>query len=90
MPKPWIYTLDKHWIFAVNATKEPMEITPDGTMGWKVDPFHAGIWFNGWAAGSFSPYGGWIAAGTAANEDNFIASLDAEIKRVREFQKVPA
>ena len=22
---------------------------------------------NGWAAGSFSPYGGWMAAGEAAN-----------------------
>lgn len=50
---------------------------------WKIalngKDFQAKIEFNGWPAGIIDPHGGIIAAGEAANEDTFIAAIEADL-----------
>jgi hypothetical protein len=78
----WIQKVDDQWIFAVNGKDEALEVRPEGTIGASLKFGHAAIWFNGWLAGIITPYSGEFAAGSAANEDSFIAALDAAIAKV--------
>lgn len=49
------------------------------------------IKFNGWPAGIIDPQGGLIAAGEAANEDEFIAAIEADLGRpIEEFMSSPS
>jgi len=75
----WVQKVDEQWTFAINGKDETLEVRPDETMGARLKFGHAAIWFNGWLAGIITPYGGEFAAGSAANEDTFIAALDAAI-----------
>ena len=71
LPACWEHQVDEHWLIKVNGHKE----TIDG-----IEPAWMMVWFNGWPAGSVHPVlGGVIAAGEIANEDTFIAALDAAI-----------
>lgn len=81
-PGAWIQKVDDHWIFAINGKDETLEVRPDGTMSAKLEFGHAAVWFNGWLAGIFTPYGGEFAAGSAANEDTFIEALDRALSSV--------
>lgn len=45
----------------------------------KLPPFSVYVEFNGWPAGIIGPSGGILAAGDAANEDTFIAAIEAEL-----------
>jgi hypothetical protein len=64
------------WVVCLNAQAAPASVALDGTMGCEdVPPHHAVIFFNGWLAGTLSPFDGWIAAGEAANEDSFIKAV---------------
>lgn len=78
LPGCWEYQIDDQWWIAVNGHSEAIECST----GSKVDPFNCYVQYNGWPAGLFDPYGGTIAAGTGANEDNFIAAIKAAIDRV--------
>ncbi len=51
----------------------PWEISLDGKT------LQAKLKFNGWPAGIIDPAGGIIAAGEAANEDAFIAAIEADL-----------
>lgn len=63
--------VDEHWTLAMNGHREPRKYK-DVT----VDPFTAYVEWCGWPAGVLLPTGGgWIAAGSAANEDALIAAL---------------
>jgi hypothetical protein len=84
-PGCWTRQIGKHWWIAVNGHKQPMKASsPKGASkgdGIMVEPFHCYVEFNGWPAGIFSPYGGALAAGEAANEGTFIAAIDAELAK---------
>jgi len=87
-PGCWVHKLDKHWIIAVNAHNEELQCDVEGTMGWRIEPYHAAVWFNGWAAGCFNPYNGWIAAGDAANEAELIEVLKEAIGKAKEAKAI--
>lgn len=82
-PGCWTRQIGKHWWVAINGHKSVTKASsPSGASagdGVDVEPFHAYVEFNGWPAGQFSPYGGWVAAGDAANESTFISAIDAEL-----------
>lgn len=77
--KVWTFKVDDAWRFAVNGKREPLDIAAaDGCMGYPdLKPYSCVVWYNGWLAGTFDPYGGIIAAGTCANEGTFIEALKA-------------
>lgn len=79
----WVRRLDDNWTIAVNGTDRTLECKPDGTMGAGIEPFHMAVWWNGWLAGLLHPYGGVIAAGSAANEESFVAAIRAAIGKAR-------
>ena len=66
----WEHKLDERWKFAMNG----MDRTID-----RIPPFSVLVKFNGWPAGIVDFNGGVIAGGAAANEDAFIAVLDAAL-----------
>ncbi len=66
------------WWWAVNGKDEPR--TPTGRT-IEVPPYHCYLEWCGWPAGIFTPFGGEICAGSVANEDAFIAALQAAIER---------
>ena len=50
----------------------------------------AAIKFNGWPAGIIDPQGGIIAAGDVANEDTFIAAIEADLGQpIEQFMESP-
>lgn len=73
LPGCWEWDIDGVWWLAINGHREPMACSH----GNAVPPFHAYVEFNGWPAGIFSPSGGEFVAGSAGNEDSFIAALKA-------------
>lgn len=75
LPGCWERQIGDHWWVAINAHGEPKKCSK----GADVEPFHCYVQFNGWPAGVFTPYGGVIAAGAAANEESFAAAIEAEL-----------
>jgi hypothetical protein len=73
----WERDLDGAWFFAVNGHQHEIACSK----GAAVPPFHVYLEFNGWPAGIFSPRGGVIAAGEAANEGTFIEAVNAAIQK---------
>lgn len=78
LPGCWEHTVNEQWAFSFNGHMEPRPCAE----GVTVPPIHAAVWFNGWPAGLLGPYGGHIAAGECANEDAFLAALEAAIASV--------
>lgn len=74
----WEHQVDEKWKVAVNGQKETVTVDK-----LKIPPFHFAVWYNGWPAGLMSPFDGTFAAGSEANEDTFIAALDAAIERAK-------
>jgi hypothetical protein len=71
----WECEIDHRWTIAANGHREPKK--------WRditVQPFHVYVEYNGFPAGIISAYEGIIAAGTEANEETFLAAIDAKIK----------
>jgi hypothetical protein len=80
LPGCWEHQIDDQWWLALNGKKTPTKCSH----GAEVPPFHFYVEFNGWPAGIFSIRGdGEFAAGSAANEDMFIAAVDAAVERAR-------
>ena len=73
LPGCWEHQVDERWWIAVNGGKEARA----NSDGFEVPSFSAVVKFNGWPAGVIDPYAGVLAAGAAANEDTFIAALQA-------------
>lgn len=63
------------WEVWVNGGKDERLGGSAGTC--RVPSFSALVEFNGWPAGLINPRGGILAAGEAANEDQFIADIEA-------------
>ena len=68
------------WAIWVNGHQVSTPGGPRGTV--PVEPFETYIEFNGWPAGIVTATGGVIAGGSVANEDSFIAAIEAEIGRL--------
>lgn len=83
LPGCWERQIGKEWWVAINAHDHPQKVSShsgaSASEGFVVEPFHAYVEFNGWPAGVFTPYGGAFAAGDAANEEAFVAAIEAEI-----------
>ncbi len=73
----WEHQVDKQWYFAVNRSKETQTVKRTSLVDIGRGEIY--IEYNGWPAGTIDPKGGIIAAGEGANEDTFIAALDAAI-----------
>lgn len=76
----WERQLDEQWWIALNGHPDPVACSENVL----VPEFHAYIQFNGWPAGFLAPYGGQMAAGSAANEDALIEALRREIAALPE------
>lgn len=65
------------WQIIFNGTEDTQspKDAPD------LPPFAVYVKYNGWPAGIITPAGGVIAGGTAANEDTFIAAIEADLGR---------
>jgi hypothetical protein len=60
--EPWVHHIGKYWTIALNATSEEKEFTPESTMGHKIKPFSADIYFNGWWVGEANLYQGHLTS----------------------------
>ncbi len=69
----WEKQIDEQWWIAMNGHQEPKACS-HGNM---VESFSCYVEFNGFPAGMIYPFGGILAAGSAANEDIFIEALKA-------------
>lgn len=78
----WEYQVDERWFIALNGHDVPMKLR--GRQQVEVQPFRVYIEYNGWPAGVMDYGGGIIAAGEAANEETFIAALQAATARARQ------
>lgn len=79
LPGCWECQIDSQWWISMNGHREAIK----DSHGAEVPAFHACIEFNGWPAGIIGPSAGIIAAGSLANEDTFIAAIDARIAKER-------
>lgn len=71
----WEVSIDANWWISFNGHDHPIR----NSHGAEVPAFSCAVEFNGWPAGIFGPYGGMIAAGDCANEDAFLAAIEARI-----------
>ncbi len=74
----WERKIDDQWWIAVNGQMGSVKCSRGPT----VNPGNCYVEYNGWPAGSFSPFEGFMAAGGEANEESFAAALEVEIARV--------
>jgi len=89
----WQRPLPGGWYMAVNGSRADVEVTPPGGMEAGVPPYHAAVWFNGWLAGILAGMlhpveGGFLAAGSAGNEQTLLAALREATKAAREVKAV--
>lgn len=81
-PNGWAHKIDEHWFVHIAGSKDVKSAGGQNTAPpVNVPAYHAYVEFNGWPAGFINPYGGVIAAGAAANEDSFIAAIDAALAK---------
>lgn len=71
--------IDAQWYLAVNGHDAEIEVTPPDCMSVSLRPYHFVVWYNGWLAGLFHPFGGSLAAGSAANEGALCAAIEKHI-----------
>jgi len=79
LPGAWECKIDDIWYVACNGHQEQLSVNPPNTMGADIPPYYFAVWYNGWLAGLFHPYGGIFAAGTGANEETFTWAVKAHI-----------
>lgn len=84
LPGAWECKVDDTWYVACNGHDELLSVEPPGTMGADIPPYYFAIWYNGWLAGVFHPYGGIFAAGTGANEETFTVAVQRHIAALAE------
>lgn len=64
------------WRVVFNGTGEAKDRAENHP---ELPPFAVYVEYNGWPAGIIDPRGGILAAGMAANEDSFIADIEADL-----------
>ena len=78
-PGCWECKVDELWLLAINGHEEPKTTAGGAT----VPPFECYLEFNGFPAGFVGPFGGVMAAGSAANEDTLIEALRKRLQTVQ-------
>lgn len=82
LPGAWEIAINDAWYLAANGQDEEIDVSAPNGMAVTLPPYHFAVWYNGWLAGLFSPYGGEIAAGEAANEQTLIRAIRDHIARL--------
>jgi hypothetical protein len=81
LPGCWEHQVDEQWWIAVNGRRSPSKPSRGPT---PIEPFHVYVEFKGWPAALFRIGGdGTFAAGTAANEDTFVAACVAAARKAK-------
>ena len=75
----WVRRLDTEWVIAVNGHSTSLSCEPPDCMAAMIAPYEAAVWFNGWLAGMFGVYGGFVAVGNVANKETLTAALRAAL-----------
>ena len=78
LPGCWEHKIDDEWEIAFNGHDEA---TASSLSSVPVPPMSVYIQYNGWPAGVVGFLGGVIAASEGANEETFLAAIEAAIKR---------
>lgn len=73
----WHRKIDEHWEIYFNGHDKPRRAREADSE--PLPPYGVYVVFNGFPAGILLPSGGVIAAGSAANEDSFIAAIEKEL-----------
>jgi hypothetical protein len=69
------------WIVAINGHDYVIDCEPEGTMGWKVEPYHMVFWRNGWMAVDLRPF---VEAGVTQEKGVIVGHCEPELRRVLE------
>ena len=77
LPGCWEADLPRGWWMAVNGHGKTIRCS----RRVKVPPYSVYLEFNGWPAGEVGANGGWIAAGSIANEDALLTLLQVHNKQ---------
>lgn len=80
-PGPVVHDVDARWKVVLNGHREPVKYGEKNEI--EVPPFHCYVEFNGWPAGLLDPFGGWLVAGTLANEETFVAAVKHATEKTR-------
>ena len=88
LPNCWEHQVDADWWIAVNAHNGDRPAYSPQHVGHPMDvpAFSCHIEYRGWPAGVISPLAGVMAAGSGANEDTFIAAVEAAIATAKARQ----
>lgn len=82
--KVWEYDVDDNWKVAINATEQGVTVEPKGGMNVGVRPYECAVWWNGWLAGTVTPFDGVLVAHPeGANEAALLAAMR---KRITELE----
>jgi hypothetical protein len=71
------HQIDGAWWFAINPHNEVVKCSH----GPEVRPYTIYFEFNGWPAGAIRATGGWVAAGTLANENTLLEAIEKAIEK---------
>lgn len=83
LPGAWQQKIDETWYVAINGQSTDVDVEPAGGMKITLPPYHFAVWFNGWIAGLIYPLGGGVfAAGSGANEFEFIIAVEDFLLKV--------
>ena len=77
-PGCWEHHIDETWWVAINPHDDPTKCSHNVEVPGRA----VYVTYNEWPAGFFDAGGGQFAAGEGANEDNFIAAVEAAIGRI--------
>lgn len=66
----WVANIGGENAIVMNGTK-----TVHKHLGWKIEPLHCAVWFNGWLVGDFSPFEGTIVANTIESAEPLIEAI---------------
>lgn len=81
LPGAWEQKIDDTWYLAINGKDHEVAVEPENAMKAEIPPYHFCVWYNGWVAALFHPYGGMFAAGEGANEDTFAVAVEEFIRQ---------
>jgi hypothetical protein len=76
-----VHDLGDGWIVAINGHEQTIDCQPEGTMGWKVEPYHMVFWRNGWMAADLRPF---VENGITQERGVVMGHSEPELRRLLE------